>query len=109
MSMIMELKYKYKKKNIKKIFFFNFKKFFKLEKDTQIQIWKDTSILPEHAKWSDYLSNITRDGYKVILSSPWYINFIKYGYEDWYRFYNVEPFTNFTGIYLNYFDLIIEN
>ena len=69
----------------------------KLEKDTQVQIWKDTSILKEHKRWSEYLSNITRDGYPVILSSPWYINFIEYGYQDWYRFYQVEPFENFTG------------
>lgn len=68
-----------------------------LDKSTQIQIWKDTSILPYHKKWSQYLSEVTNDGYSAILSSPWYINFIKYGYQDWYRFYQVEPMTNFTG------------
>jgi len=62
-----------------------------------IQIWKDTSILPEHKKWYEYLSDITAHGYQAILSSPWYINFVSYGYQEWYRFYQVEPMANFTG------------
>jgi hexosaminidase len=68
-----------------------------LEKTTQIQIWKDTSTLSYHATWQEYLSNITRDGYRAILSSPWYLNFISYGYQDWYRYYTIEPMSNFTG------------
>lgn len=86
--------YERKFSKIKLNFYF---KSFKLEKDTQIQIWKDTSILPEHEKWSDYLNSVTKDGYAAILSSPWYINFVSYGYQEWYKYYQVEPFSNFTG------------
>ncbi len=68
-----------------------------LDKSTTVQVWKDTSTISDQANWSEYLSNITRDGYGAILSSPWYLNFIAYGYQDWYRYYDVEPFTNFTG------------
>lgn len=75
----------------------NFFSNLKLEKSTQIQIWKDVTTLPEHSTWQEYLSNITRDGYPAILSSPWYLNFISYGYRDWYRYYEVEPLSNFTG------------
>jgi hexosaminidase len=69
----------------------------KLDKSTVIQIWKDTATLPYHSKWSDYLNNITSDGYQTILSSPWYINFIGYGYKEWFKYYSVEPMANFTG------------
>jgi len=67
------------------------------DKSTVIQIWKDTSILPEHKKWYEYLSDITAKGYQAILSSPWYINFVSYGYQEWYKFYKVDPLSNFTG------------
>lgn len=97
-------RYKFKTKYFKGkilIFTFNSKDVYdngvRPEKGTQIQIWKDTSILPEHQKWSDYLFNITRDGYRAILSSPWYINFVSYGYQEWYKYYQVEPLGQFKG------------
>lgn len=74
-----------------------------MQKGTQIQIWKDSSILSEHGTWSDYLNRVTQDGYAAILSSPWYINFVSYGYQEWYRFYQVEPFANFTGNKKNFY------
>ena len=40
---------------------------------------------------------MTAHGYQVILSSPWYINFVSYGYEEWFKWYRVEPLANFTG------------
>ena len=43
------------------------------------------------------MSDITSQGYQAILSSPWYINFVSYGYQEWYKFYKVDPLTNFTG------------
>ncbi len=73
-------KFKYGKVNLEK----------KTNKDKLFEIFlkmcKDTSILPEHKLWKDYLFNITRDGYPAILSSPWYINFISYGYTGEIKF-----------------------
>ena len=67
------------------------------DKNTYIQIWKNTTFVDGHKPWQEYLFNITRDGYKAILSSPWYINFIKYGYKEWYDFYAVDPLNDFNG------------
>jgi len=67
------------------------------EKSTVIQIWKDTSTLADQKRWQEYLFNITRDGYAAILSSPWYINFISYGYQEWYKYYMVDPMKDFYG------------
>ncbi len=53
--------------------------------------------MPEHKKWYEYLSDITANGYQAILSSPWYINLISYGYQEWYKYYKVDPLANFTG------------
>jgi hexosaminidase len=77
---------------------------------TVIQIWKGDV----NKTWEMYMNNITKDGYKVILSSPWYLNYIKYGNYlmiiiaifskvlpiiigiDWPDYYKIEP-TNFNG------------
>lgn len=67
------------------------------DKNTYIQIWKNTTTVEGQRPWQEYLFNITRDGYKTILSSPWYINFIKYGYKEWYDFYAVDPMNSFNG------------
>ncbi len=68
-----------------------------MDKSAIIQIWKDTSIIDHHKKWYEYLSDITARGHTAILSSPWYINFVSYGYQEWYKYYQVDPLTNFTG------------
>jgi hexosaminidase len=75
--------------------FLNF--FKKLDPSTYIQVWKDTSILPTHEPWQTYINRVTKTGHVAILSSPWYLNFISYGYQDWYKLYQVEPLSNFTG------------
>ncbi|CAF0912542.1 unnamed protein product [Brachionus calyciflorus] len=61
----------------------------KVFNNTILQIWKSDK------DWREYLQKATKDGYQVILSSPWYLNYIKYG-SDWYDFYKIEP-TDFTG------------
>jgi hexosaminidase len=33
---------------------------------------------------------VTRKGFRAILSSPWYLNYIKYG-SDWTAYYKVDP------------------
>ncbi|CAL4094781.1 unnamed protein product, partial [Meganyctiphanes norvegica] len=67
-----------------------------MENDSLVQIWKDVSLSPTKMKgWREYVQDLTEKGYKVILSSCWYINFITYG-QDWKNFYNCDP-TNFVG------------
>ena len=38
---------------------------------------------------------VTGDGYRAILSAPWYLNYIDYG-SDWTKYYKVDP-TDFGG------------
>ena len=33
---------------------------------------------------------MTSNGYKAILSAPWYLNYIDYG-SDWTKYYKVDP------------------
>lgn len=72
----------------------------KVFNNTILQIWK-TNDTEKNVNWREYMKNATRDGYKVILSSPWYLNYIKYG-SDWYDIYMVEP-TDFDGNSLSFF------
>ena len=58
-----------------------------LDNRTILQVWK--------GGWQETTKNITAKGYKVILSSPFYLNYISYGI-DWPNFYKVNP-TDFGG------------
>lgn len=58
-------------------------------KDTIIQVWKNVNK-PGEPTWQEYISKVTKNGYKTILSSPWYLNYIKYG-RDWEEYYMIEP------------------
>ena len=46
----------------------------KLPSGTVIEIWKDTTLVPESRPWSYYLSKATSEGYDAVLASPFYLN-----------------------------------
>jgi len=54
----------------------------KMDKNTIVNVWKD--------KWKKPLERATKAGYKAILSSCWYLNYIKYGL-DWPTLYRCDP------------------
>jgi len=55
-------------------------------KNTIVNVWKQ-----DHGKsWKQEIVNVTTAGFRTILSSPWYLNYISYGL-DWPVFYNEDP------------------
>ncbi|XP_036591446.1 beta-hexosaminidase subunit alpha [Trichosurus vulpecula] len=58
----------------------------KLSPDTVVHVWRETKPLP----YTMEMQNITKAGYRVLLSAPWYLNHISYG-QDWQQAYQVEP------------------
>lgn len=46
----------------------------KLAPEAVIQVWKDTSLLPDAQPWSYYLSKAASEGYDTILAAPFYLN-----------------------------------
>ncbi|CAF4228716.1 unnamed protein product, partial [Rotaria sp. Silwood2] len=77
-----------------------------LPSGTIIQVWKDTSDNSAFGSWASYLNEAANEGYNVILSSPWYINYISYGkYNtntsvmnlEFFKYYEVEPLRLFSG------------
>ncbi|XP_007175978.2 beta-hexosaminidase subunit beta isoform X2 [Balaenoptera acutorostrata] len=55
----------------------------KLMPGTVIQVWKAEDYTQEQSK-------VTEAGFPVILSAPWYLDWISYG-QDWKRYYAVDP------------------
>ncbi|CAM4837138.1 unnamed protein product [Rotaria magnacalcarata] len=77
-----------------------------LSPGTIVQIWKGTSDDGISDEWVPYLNEIAGQGYNVILSSPWYINYINYGHYrtnttivnlEFFKYYEVEPLRDFSG------------
>ena len=60
-----------------------------LSTDTVVQVWKEN--------YRSELSEVTKTGYKTILSSCWYLNYIKYG-ANWIDYYSCDPH-DFEGRY----------
>jgi hexosaminidase len=46
----------------------------KLPLETVIEIWKDSSLIPDSPSWSYYLSKATSEGYDAVLAAPFYLN-----------------------------------
>uniref|UniRef100_A0A8B9CRB8 Beta-hexosaminidase subunit alpha n=1 Tax=Anser brachyrhynchus TaxID=132585 RepID=A0A8B9CRB8_9AVES len=61
----------------------------KVRPDTIIHVWKNSPPYKEE------MANVTKAGYRALLSAPWYLNRISYG-QDWMAAYQVEPL-DFTG------------
>ena len=58
--------------------------------DTLVGVWKDVYLDSKLLPWQTYMSRIVKHGYQIVLSAPWYLNYISYG-EDWKKYYNLEP------------------
>ena len=63
----------------------------KVRPDTVVDVWKGGWNAPAQNE----MAKLTKAGYHVVLSAPFYLNYIKYG-ADWPMYYGVEP-SNFTG------------
>ena len=54
----------------------------KINKETIVNVWKEG--------WQSEMEKVTEAGHKAILSSCWYLNYIKYGL-DWPKLYKCDP------------------
>ena len=51
--------------------------------DPIVHVWKKED-------WQKVTKEATEDGMKVLLSAPWYLNYISYGI-DWHNYYKIDP------------------
>ncbi|KAH3874961.1 beta-hexosaminidase subunit beta-like [Dreissena polymorpha] len=64
--------------------------------NTVVEVWK--------GEYQKEMAAVTAKGYKVLLSSPWYLDYISYG-KDWYKYYLADP-QDFNGTQEQY-DLVM--
>ncbi|XP_053127841.1 beta-hexosaminidase subunit alpha isoform X2 [Hemicordylus capensis] len=57
----------------------------KVRPDTIVHVWKLSA-----GAYPKEMAQVTKAGYRVLLSAPWYLNYISYG-QDWIAAYRVEP------------------
>lgn len=57
----------------------------KLRPDTVIHVWKENA-----GQYRKEMAQVTKAGYRALLSAPWYLNHINYG-QDWLPIYRVDP------------------
>ena len=48
-----------------------------------------------YPKWPSIHFKATKEGMQVLLSAPWYLNYISYGI-DWQKYYQINP-QDFSG------------
>ncbi|XP_013774138.1 beta-hexosaminidase subunit alpha-like [Limulus polyphemus] len=58
--------------------------------DTVVEVWKDKYLDSKMDYWENYIVPIAQKGYKIVLSSCWYLNYISYG-PDWKKYYECDP------------------
>ncbi|XP_006824994.1 beta-hexosaminidase subunit beta-like [Saccoglossus kowalevskii] len=65
--------------------------------DNGVKVATDTVIHTWKGGYTDELGKITKAGYKTVLSSPWYLNYISDPYDEpWKNYYKIDP-QNFSG------------
>ncbi|XP_076359250.1 beta-hexosaminidase subunit beta-like isoform X2 [Tachypleus tridentatus] len=62
----------------------------KAAEDTIVEVWKDKYLDSKLDYWYNYIKNIAAKNYTMVLSAPWYLNYISYG-QDWKKYYEADP------------------
>ncbi|XP_054157561.1 beta-hexosaminidase subunit alpha-like [Oppia nitens] len=63
-----------------------------ISNDTLVMVWKESYRHPTATSnsWKANVQRIVSQGYQVIVSACWYLNYISYG-QDWEKYYRCDP------------------